>query len=957
MVNNSVPPVDSFINRSISLSEEEITKMLKTIGIESIDRLIKQTVPNNIAFKGKLDLPIAQSESIYLKHISDIGQQNKLFKTYIGLGYYYCNIPSVILRNIFENPGWYTAYTPYQAEISQGRLEALFNFQTMISSLSGLPIANASLLDEATAAAEAMLMQFRVRKNKEASTYLIVDDIFPQTLEVVKNRAQNLNINIITCNFKDAADKIDDTIFGVLLQFPMASGNILDYSNLSSKINSINATLAISADLLSLCLFKSPAEMGAHIAVGSTQRFGLPVGYGGPHAAYFATTEEFKRNIPGRIIGLSIDKDENKAYRMALQTREQHIKREKATSNICTSQALLAIMSGMYAVYHGPNRLKQIATNINTLSNILNTILNQLGFKQKNEIFFDTIRIIEIENLNNLKNIALKHNVNFYYPNSTEVQISIDETCSLYDIKNIVQIFALSKGLNLDNATLDNLINDVSKSIKTKIKFLKRESNILEQDVFNKYHSEHEMLRYIKSLEEKDISLTRSMISLGSCTMKLNPTTSLIPLSSPEFANIHPFVPEDQALGYKHIINELESYLCEITGLDSGSMQPNSGANGEYTGLLVIKKYFDNKGQTNRNIIIIPASAHGTNPASASMAGFDIIVIKCTKDGSIDIEDLKEKINEKGDNIAAIMITYPSTHGVFEDNIKDITDLVHSCGGQVYIDGANMNAQVGLVKIADIGGDVCHLNLHKTFAIPHGGGGPGMGPIFVAKHLRDFLPSHPIVNTNSNSQAILPTSASPFGSASILLISYAYIRLMGPEGLQKASKIAILNANYIKSTLEKSYRILYSGTHGFCAHEFILDCNEFKAYGVEVVDIAKRLIDFGFHAPTVSFPVAGTLMIEPTESESKAELDKFCEALLHIRKEIDYIIKNKIPADNNILKNAPYTASNICSDTWKYSFSRTDAAYPLYWIRARKFFAPVSRINEAYGDRNLTCTC
>ncbi|GIV27642.1 MAG: glycine dehydrogenase (aminomethyl-transferring) [Bacteroidia bacterium] len=937
----------NFSPRHLGVNDDEIQQMIKTIGVESLDQLIDETIPSEIRLQKNLDLPEALSEPEYLNHIREIARKNKTFKSYIGLGFYNTYTPSVILRNIFENPGWYTAYTPYQAEIAQGRLEALLNYQTMVSDLTGLPIANASLLDEASAAVEAMMMFFNAReKNKQNALKFFVDEkCFPQTINTLKNRAISFGIELVVQNFNSVT--LNDNFFGALVQYPNVDGEILDYTEFIQKAKQYHIPVAIATDLMALLLVKSPGEMGADCAFGNAQRFGVPLGYGGPHAAFFATTENFKRFIPGRIIGVSVDAQGKKALRMALQTREQHIKRERATSNICTAQALLAIMSGMYAVYHGPEGLKDIALNIHQNACSLKYHLEKLGYKVLNKLFFDTITFEA--DTSKIRSIAEQKCINFRYNKNGSISISLDETTTISDLKEILEIFAQVKNQKI--AFEEKSINYIEHSP------LLRTSEYLTHPVFNSYHTETEMMRYIKTLENKDISLVHSMISLGSCTMKLNAASELIPLSWPEFANIHPYVPDGQAEGYHFIINELEKYLCEITGFSGISFQPNSGAQGEYTGLLLIRSYHKDKGEGHRNVILIPSSAHGTNPASAAMAGFKIVVVKCDAKGNVDVEDLKSKVEQHKNDLAGLMITYPSTHGVFEERIKEITDIIHQNGGLVYMDGANMNAQVGLTNPAIIGADVCHLNLHKTFAIPHGGGGPGMGPVLVNDKLKPYLPKHPL-SDEENTKNIYPVSASHYGSALILLITYGYIRMLGSKGLTNTTKIAILNANYLKDVLKDYYKILYTNHNNRCAHEFIIDCSTFKLQtDVEVVDIAKRLMDFGYHAPTVAFPVPNTLMIEPTESESKHELDRFADAMITIKREIENIQNGTYDKKNNPLKNAPHTAEMVVSEPWNYPYSREYAAFPRPWIKLSKVWPSVARIDNAYGDRNLICTC
>ena len=937
---------NAFVLRHIGPSESSVQEMLSSIGVESLDKLIFNTIPDNIRLENGLDLPAPLNEQEFTAHIQELANKNKQFKTYIGLGYNAAITPAVIQRNIFENPSWYTSYTPYQAEISQGRLEALLNFQTMLTDLTGLPLVNSSLLDEGTAAAEAMIMLFstRSRAQKKAGVhqFFVSNEVLPQTIDILKTRATPLHIELIFGDHQDIA--LTNEMFGAIVQYPAKNGNVYDYTQFISKAKEQDIKVVVAADLMSLALLKTPAEMGAEVAVGTTQRFGIPLGYGGPHAGYFATRESYKRQIPGRIIGITKDVDGNRALRMALQTREQHIKREKATSNICTAQVLLANMAGMYAVYHGPKGLKNIALKINSLARNLEVGLNLMGLEQVNDVYFDTVQIPVKDAANTLK-IAAEKEINFLLVNATTIGVSINEMSSISDINDILTVVAISEG---KEATLFENRSD-EQIIPTE--FL-RTSAYLTHEVFNSYQSETEMMRYIKRLEKKDISLTDSMISLGSCTMKLNAATEMLPLSNSNWQNIHPFVPQDQAAGYLEMLKNLENYLSEITGFAATSLQPNSGANGEYTGLLVIRAYHQSKNQGHRNICLIPASAHGTNPASAVMAGMKVVVTKTSANGNIDVNDLREKAELHKDNLAALMVTYPSTHGVFESEIKEITEIIHSNGGQVYMDGANMNAQVGLTNPGLIGADVCHLNLHKTFAIPHGGGGPGVGPICVATHLAEFLPSNPVQATGGKN-AITAVSAAPYGSAIVDLISYSYIRMLGNEGLKASTTFAILNANYIKSKLEKHYGILYTGEMGFAAHEMIVDFREFKEKGVEVTDIAKRLMDFGFHAPTVSFPVAGTLMIEPTESESKEELDRFIAAMIQIKSEIDAYSKGS----DSVLKNAPHTLKMLTADDWPYSYTRKEAAFALEYIADRKYWPTVRRVDDAYGDRNLICSC
>ena len=940
-----------FQQRHIGPNEEETAEMLQTIALDSIDQLIDLTVPKNIRLDESLDVAGPVSESEYLNELKKIASQNKIFKSFIGQGYYPTIVPNVILRNVFENPGWYTQYTPYQAEIAQGRLESLLNFQTMVSDLTALPIANASLLDEGTAAAEAMIMLFN-HKNKDhnkltAPKFFVDENSFAQTKDILITRATPFEIELVFGNYKQAI--LDESFFGAFVQYPNSNGFIADYRQFIADAHLVNALVVMGADILALTLLTAPGEMGADVAIGSTQRLGVPMGFGGPHAAYFATKDEFKRNIPGRIIGVSVDAQGNRCLRMALQTREQHIRREKATSNICTAQALLANMSALYAVYHGPVGLKQIAKRTSLLAKSLSDKLEQAGFKNENQFFFDTIQL-KIEKIQAVKELAEKNEMNFYYGNGF-INISLDETTTQRDVLEILYIFTSLK--NEDAAVMEFDEEALLENIPSS---LTRTSPYLSHPVFNSHHSESEMMRYLKQLENKDLSLNSSMISLGSCTMKLNAVTELIPVSWPEFSDIHPFAPKNQWKGYKQIITELEQWLSNITGFAATSLQPNSGAQGEYAGLLVIKAYHADKKEPQRNVMLIPISAHGTNPASAVMAGFQVVVTKCDDAGNIDIADLKSNAEKHKDKLAGLMVTYPSTHGVFEEGIKEICQIIHQNGGLVYMDGANMNAQVGLTSPGKIDADVCHLNLHKTFAIPHGGGGPGMGPICVNEKLAPYLPGH--TSQNNPAKAIKAVSAAPFGSASILLISYAYIKMLGAKGLKKSTEFAILNANYMKARLQQEYKILYSGANNTCAHEFIVDLRPFKqSAGIEAEDVAKRLMDYNFHAPTLSFPVAGTIMIEPTESEDKAELDRFCDALLCIRAEIKEIEEGKADKLNNVLKNAPHTAFVICADEWNNPYSRSKAAFPLPYVKANKFWPAVSRVNNTQGDRNLVCTC
>ncbi|MFL5765244.1 MAG: aminomethyl-transferring glycine dehydrogenase [Bacteroidia bacterium] len=945
---------DKFVNRHNGPRENDIKLMLAKIGAKSVDELIDQTIPANIRLKAPLKLEAGMTEYNYHKHLRGIAAKNKVFKSYIGLGYSNTIIPPVIQRNILENPGWYTAYTPYQAEIAQGRLEALLNFQTMIMDLTGMEIANASLLDEATAAAEAMAMLFNNRSREQvknnAVKFFVSDECYPQTIDLLKTRSAPLGIELQIGDWRTA--QLDASVYGVILQYPAANGQVNDYSDFVKNSKAKGIAVAVAADILSLVLLTPPGEWGADVVVGNSQRFGVPMGYGGPHAAFFACRDEYKRIIPGRIIGVSVDAHGNPALRMALQTREQHIRRDKATSNICTAQALLAIMASMYAVYHGPEGIKGIAQQVNLSAVTLASELKKLGYKIEHDRFFDTICVTLPKEVSEgmIHNLAIGSHINFRYVNNCCVCISLDQTTAAADLNHVIEVFAKAAGKAGSKVTQDLVFGQ-----KSNIQF--RTSDILSHPVFNSYHSESEMMRYIKRLENKDLSLTHSMISLGSCTMKLNAAAELMPITWPEFANIHPFVPVEQAAGYIEMIDELDRCLSEITGFAKMSFQPNSGAQGEYAGLLVIQAYHRSRGDAHRNIVLIPTSAHGTNPASAAMCGMKIVLVKCDDKGNIDVADMREKATQHKDNLSCLMVTYPSTHGVYEESIIEITNIIHENGGQVYMDGANMNAQVGLTSPGNIGADVCHLNLHKTFAIPHGGGGPGMGPIGVAKQLVPFLPSHALVKTGGE-KGISAVSAAPFGSSLILLISYGYIKMLGGEGVTEATRMAILNANYIKECLKGHYQTLYSGKNGRCAHEMILDCVAFKREaGIEVGDIAKRLMDYGFHAPTVAFPVHDTLMVEPTESESKEELDRFCSAMISIRKEIDEITSGKADKDDNVIKNAPHTAKSVIVSDWKHSYPREKAVYPLSWVKEAKFWPSVARVDNAHGDRNLICAC
>jgi glycine dehydrogenase len=943
-----------FSRRHIGPGEADIPKMLKKTGVKSMDELIRKTIPSSILSEQPLKLQDGMSEQEYLDYIRAIGAKNKLFKNYLGSGYYDTLLPPVIQRNILENPGWYTSYTPYQAEISQGRLEALLNFQTMIMELTGMEIANASLLDEPTAAAEAMIMMFNVRSremvNKGVNKFFADRNMFPQILDLLKTRSKPLNIELVIDDYRNL--RLNGDFFGVILQYPAADGKVINYSRFLESASSQQILTCVVADLLTLALLKPPGEWNADIVVGSAQRFGLPLGYGGPHTGYFATKETFKRSIPGRIIGISIDRYGKPALRMALQTREQHIRREKATSNICTAQALLAIMAGMYAAWHGPDGLKNIAKRIHSLTTILAGKLLEIGYTQDNPEFFDTIhiRLPQMIHSEYIMKLSRERKINFYYPEDNGVRISLDETTTLSDVKDILEIFAVPVGRKYSSIEFDIDRSSINKENL-------RTSDFMKQQVFNRYHSETEMMRYIKKLERRDFSLTHSMISLGSCTMKLNAAVEMLPLSWPEFANLHPFVPIDQAEGYQELINDLGKDLKIITGFNEISFMPNSGAAGEYAGLLVIRAYHENRNEKHRNVCLIPASAHGTNPASAVMAGMQVVVVECDEKGNVNVDRLKTLAEEHRSDLAAFMITYPSTHGVFEEQIREMVKIIHDCGGQVYMDGANMNAQVGLTNPALIGADVCHLNLHKTFAIPHGGGGPGMGPIAVAEHLVEFLPTHPMAETGGI-KGITAVSGSPWGSALILTISHAYVKLMGGKGLTEATRIAILNANYLAASLNEYYHVLYAGKSGFVGHEMILDCRNFRQVaGITEADIAKRLMDYGFHAPTLSFPVHGTLMVEPTESESLYELDRFTEAMISIYREIMEIKEGKADPVDNVLKNAPHTAEEIASGSWTHPYSREKAAFPLPWIAENKFWPSVGRIDDAYGDRNLLCSC
>jgi len=939
-----------FSQRHIGPNQTEKAAMLAKAGVSSIDELIDKTIPAHIRLNRELVIDNALSEQEYLNHIQELGKKNKVFRSFIGMGYNETIVPSVILRNVLENPGWYTAYTPYQAEISQGRLEALLNFQTMILELTGLEIANASLLDEGTAAAEAMIMFWNSRSRNDVkegkNKFFISDSCFPQTIDVVVGRAKNLGIDLVIGNAQSFQP--GNEFFGALIQYPDARGVVTDLKPFISRMKESGVQVAVAADILSLVILNSPGSMGADVVFGTSQRFGVPMGYGGPHAAYFAARDEYKRTMPGRIIGVSKDADDNLALRMALQTREQHIKRDKATSNICTAQALLAVMASMYAVYHGPTGMRDIALHCHSLASKLADGLKALDIEVASDNYFDTVWVKGVQ-CSAIQSYAEELEMNFNYINDSELTISFGEPHTTADVENILEIFAKIDGKEATEVTHELHANLVGAFLRT--------DGVLTHATFNSYHSESKMMRYLKRLENKDLSLVHSMIPLGSCTMKLNAASELIPITNPQFANMHPFAPINQAEGYHEMFRQLEKDLCECTGFAAMSLQPNSGAQGEYAGLMVIKAYHESRGDFQRTKMIIPSSAHGTNPASAVMAGMEVVVTGCDENGNINIDELRQVANELKDTLTGLMVTYPSTHGVYEEGIREITSIIHENGGQVYMDGANMNAQVGLTNPGNIGADVCHLNLHKTFAIPHGGGGPGMGPIGVGAHLAPFLPGNPLVKAGGD-QAIHAVSAAPYGSALILLISYGYIKMLGAKGLRHSTEIAILNANYIAASLKGHYDVLYAGKNGTVAHEMILDCREFKKTAdVEVADIAKRLIDFGFHAPTVSFPVAGTLMIEPTESEDKEELDRFIEAMIKIRTEIREIENGHADKENNLLKNAPHTADCIINKNWNYPYSPQEAAYPVSYLKDFKYWVPVRRVDNAYGDRNLVCAC
>jgi glycine dehydrogenase len=942
-------PTDRFVDRHIGPSEAEMQQMLQVLGLTSLEALISETIPASIRTQHALQIPPACSEAELLDKLKRLAARNAPFRSFIGMGYYDTITPPVIQRNVLENPAWYTAYTPYQAEIAQGRLEALLNFQTMVIDLTGLELANASLLDEATAAAEALMMLHRVVTDPTRNTFFISETCHPQTIAVVATRAEPLGIRVVVGDHQRFTPGTE--LFGVLLQYPATDGVIYDYRDFCEQVHAAGAYVVVAADLLSLTLLVPPGEMGADVVVGSTQRLGIPMGYGGPHAAYFATREAFKRQVPGRIIGVSRDVDGNLALRMALQTREQHIRRDKATSNICTAQVLPAVMAGFYAVYHGPEGLRRIAERIHNLTRVLAAGLERLGYRLRHKHFFDTLRLETTPaEAARIREAALARRINLRYYEDGNVGLSLDEATTAEEIETLLEVFALGQPRTFTAATLAETMEPGYQGP------LVRTSPYLTHPVFHRYHSETELMRYLHHLASRDLSLVHSMIPLGSCTMKLNAAVELMSLSWPAFMRVHPFAPPDQVQGYREILDQLEEWLKEITGFAAVTFQPNSGAAGEYTGLLIIRAYHRSRGEGHRNVCLIPASAHGTNPASAVMAGMEVVVVQCDENGNIDLNDLEAKAKAHRDRLAALMVTYPSTHGVFEPHIREVCDIVHAYGGQVYLDGANMNAQVGLCRPAEYGADLCHLNLHKTFAIPHGGGGPGAGPVCVAEHLKPFLPSHPVIPTGG-AQAIGPVAAAPFGSASILLISWAYIALMGAEGLRRASAVAILNANYLAQRLETVFEILYRGPNGRVAHEFILDLRPFRRQGITEIDVAKRLIDYGFHAPTVSFPVVGTIMIEPTESESKEELDRFCEALRSIRAEIDEVLTGRADPERNVLKQAPHTAAMVVSDQWEMPYGREQAAFPAPWTRTYKFWPAVRRVDEAFGDRNLMCAC
>ena len=946
-------PTDTFIHRHIGPTDAEVHEMLTTLGLQSLEELSKATVPADIRLRKELDLPLHRGEQAVLEEIRSIATENKIYRSLIGMGYHDCVTPGVIQRNIFENPSWYTQYTPYQAEIAQGRLEALVNFQTVVTDLTGLPLANASLLDEATAAAEAMAMCLAISRSsdRERTEFFASQDCHPQTIAVMQTRAEPLGM-ALRVGPTQTIDFSNPQLAGILLQYPTTDGSVVDYSALVAQAHAAGILVVVATDLLALTLLRPPGEFGADIAVGSTQRFGVPLGFGGPHAAFLATAEAFKRQMPGRIVGVSKDVTGKLAYRLSLQTREQHIRREKATSNICTAQVLLAIMASMYAVYHGPEGLRRIAERVHGLAVALATGLRQLGFEVATEPYFDTIRVrLTKMQIESILIRADEAGINLRRYQDHSIGIALDEVTTEDEIRHLMEIF-------IGQDRLPFRVRDLSHSVDTRFPAnLTRTSTYLTHEVFHRYHSEHEMLRYIHRLGAKDLSLVHSMIPLGSCTMKLNGTTEMLPVTWPEFSRLHPFAPIEQTKGYRTLFHQLETWLAEITGFSAVSLQPNAGSQGEYTGLMVIRAYHRSRGEGHRDVCLIPLSAHGTNPASAAMVGMTVVTVACDRQGNVDVPDLEAKAAQHRDRLAALMLTYPSTHGVFEADVRRICQIVHTHGGQVYMDGANLNAQVGLCRPGDIGADICHLNLHKTFCIPHGGGGPGMGPVVAARHLAPFLPGHPVMQLGGQ-DSIGAVSAAPYGSPSIVTISWVYIALMGRDGLAKATQVAVLSANYMAKRLEKYYPILYTGTSGFVAHEFILDLRPFKeTTGVDAMDVAKRLMDYGFHAPTVSFPVAGTLMIEPTESETRDELDRYCEALISIHAEIQDIVENRQPRTNNLLKNAPHTAQVVTTDEWNRPYSREQAAFPAPWVRDHKFWPSVSRIDEAYGDRNLICTC
>jgi glycine dehydrogenase len=943
---------DSFISRHIGPREKDIETMLREIGLSSLDDLVNSTVPKSIRSSQPLKLGKNRSETDVLNELKEISKKNKIYRSFLGMGYSDCITPSVIQRNILENPAWYTQYTPYQAEIAQGRLEALLNYQTMIMDLTALPLANASMLDEATAAAEAMSMFYAAKGKTDAKIFFVSEACHPQVIAVVRTRAEPLGIQVIVGDHQKF--EITESVFGVLVQYPSTDGIVFDYKSLIDRAHTVGAKVVMSADLMSLVLLTPPGELGADVAVGNSQRFGVPLGYGGPHAAYFAAKDEYKRLIPGRIVGVSKDARGKSAYRLALQTREQHIRRDKATSNICTAQVLLAVIASMYAVYHGPEGLKRIAGRIHGMAWLLKSELDKLGYETGNHLFFDTLKIrVGKSKLDRILAEAKSRQINLRVIDSETLTVALDEATTDSELKELISIFAMANDKRVDFVMSDSTVNPADQ--KTGPQY--RTSPLLTHPVFNQYRSETEMLRYMYRLQQKDLSLTTSMIPLGSCTMKLNATSEMLPITWPEFSKIHPFVPLDQVTGYRTMLRQLEAMLEEVTGFAAISLQPNAGSQGEYAGLLVIRKYHQSRGEGHRDVCLIPRSAHGTNPASAAMVGMKVVVVECDSNGNVDLNDLKNKAAEHRKNLSALMVTYPSTHGVFEESISEICSVIHENGGQVYMDGANMNAQIGLCRPGDFGPDVCHLNLHKTFCIPHGGGGPGMGPIGVSSHLAPFLPTHPVIPMGIE-VGIGPVSAAPWGSASILPISWMYMMMMGAEGLKKATQVAILNANYIAKKLAPHYPVLYQGKEGFVAHECIFDLRAIKeATGVEVEDVAKRLMDYGFHAPTISFPVPGTMMVEPTESESKEEIDRFCEAMISIRKEVAQIESGKADPKNNLLKNAPHTAEHVIQSEWNLPYSREAAAFPVAWVRENKFWPSVSRINNVLGDRNLICAC